>query len=86
MFGWGTDVICIAKDDRPKLNDKCQPLIFLLFGDEEFAYRLYDDKAKLVIKIGDVVFLQGQTLLISQSLDFSLTVHRFSPFNGNLGP
>ena len=69
MFGCRT-YIHIPKDEISKLDYKFKPCIFLEYSHEEFGYRLYDPKEK-VIRSKDVVFLEDQTLQDPESNEMS---------------
>ena len=52
----------VSKELRQKLDARTTPCIFIGYGDEEFGYRLWDPKAKKVIRSRDVVFHENQTI------------------------
>lgn len=52
----------VPKEQRSKLDDKAVPCIFDGYADEEFFYRLWDPKMKIIIRSKDVVFQEGQTI------------------------
>ena len=52
----------IPKDGRSKLDDKAKQFIFIGYAREEFDYRLWDPIDKKIIRSGDVIFLEEQTI------------------------
>ena len=52
----------IPKEQRSKLDDKATPCIFIGYGDEEFGYSLWDSEKQKIVKSGDVVFHQHETI------------------------
>ena len=48
----------IPKDERSKLDAKLNHVCFLNYGQDEFAYRLYDPIKKKLIRSQDVVFVE----------------------------
>ncbi|KAL2466461.1 Uncharacterized protein Adt_42312 [Abeliophyllum distichum] len=52
----------VSKELRKTLDARTTPCIFIGYGDEEFEYRLWDLKAKTVIRSRDVVFQENQIL------------------------
>ncbi|GJV58461.1 putative RNA-directed DNA polymerase [Tanacetum coccineum] len=52
----------IPKDERSKLDVKGKPCVFLMYGQNEFRYRLYDPVQKKLVRSRDVVFEEDLTL------------------------
>ena len=55
--------VCVAKDQRGKLDPKTRPYIFLGYDDDEFGYRLWDIANKKVIRSRDIVFMEEKTIV-----------------------
>ena len=60
-FGCKTFVHVLI-EQRFKLNDKAILHVFVRYGDEEFGFKLWDPTKKKLVKSGDVVFQEDQTL------------------------
>ena len=52
----------VPKDELSKLDSKTKQFIFLGYSNEEFGYRLWDSATKKIIRSGDVVFFEDQTI------------------------
>ncbi|GAA0156231.1 hypothetical protein LIER_38239 [Lithospermum erythrorhizon] len=52
----------ILKDERTKLDVKSKQCVFLSHGDDKFGYKLYDPKAKKIVRSRDVSFFEDQTI------------------------
>ena len=61
VFGWKT-FIHVPKEQRPKLDGKETPWIFIGYGDEEFGYKLWDSEKQRIVISKDVVFHEHETI------------------------
>ena len=52
----------MPKEQRSKLDSKSTPCIFVIYGDAEFGYKLWDPKEKKMIRSRDVVFHENENL------------------------
>ena len=52
----------IPQDERLKLDAKTRQCIFLVYGLDEFGYKLFDSIAKKVMRSRNVVFVEDQTI------------------------
>ena len=53
----------VTKDKRGKLNPKTRPCIFLVYGDHEFDYQLWNLEEKKVIRSCDIVLMEEKTIV-----------------------
>ena len=53
----------VAKDHRRNLDPKTRPCLFLIYGDDEFGYRLWNLAEKKVIRSQDIVFMEEKTIV-----------------------
>ena len=61
MFGCKA-FVHIPQDERLKLDAKTRQCIFLVYGLDEFGYKLFDSIAKKVMRSRNVVFVEDQTI------------------------
>lgn len=52
----------VPKEQRSKLDSKATPCVFIGYGDEEFGYGLWAPEHKKVVRSGDVVFHEQETI------------------------
>ena len=53
----------IPKDERSKLDVKTHQCVFVGYGQNEFGYNLYNLVEKKLIRSGDIVFMEDQTMV-----------------------
>ena len=61
MFGC-LAYVHVAKEKRGKLDPKSRPYIFLVYGDDELSYWLWNLAEKKVIQSRDIVFMEEKTI------------------------
>ncbi|GAA0151556.1 hypothetical protein LIER_10254 [Lithospermum erythrorhizon] len=52
----------VPKDERTKLDAKSKEYVLLSHGNDKFGYKLYDPKAKKIVRSLDVIFFEDQTI------------------------
>lgn len=50
----------VPKEQRPKLDSKTHPCVFVGYDDEEYGFRLYEPEKKKVVRSSDVVFFEHE--------------------------